>query len=302
MNSKHNYDVIVVGGSYAGLSAAMALGRSLRNVLILDSGLPCNRQTPHSHNFLTQDGITPAKIASVAKEQVLQYKTVQFKNDLALSGAKASTGFVINTEEGHSYFAKKLVFATGIKDIMAPIDGFSECWGISVIHCPYCHGYEVKDNITGILANGEFAYHYAQLVNNLTKKLTIFTNGKAEFTAEQTDKLEQHQIPVIETPVKSLRHKNGYIEQIIFRDDSTFAVNALYARPIFEQHCKIPELLGCEVNEMGLFNTNGFQKTNIEGIYVCGDNCNPMRSVANAVASGNLVGAMINRELISETF
>lgn len=302
MNTNHHFDVIIVGGSYAGLSAAMALGRSLRNVLILDSGLPCNRQTPYSHNFITQDGVKPAEIASVAKAQVLKYDTVQFKNDLAISGTKTGSGFVINTEKGYSYFAEKLVFATGIKDIMLPVEGFSECWGISVIHCPYCHGYEVKDEITGILANGEFAYHYAQLVSNLTKKLAIFTNGKAEFTAEQAEKLKQHQISVIETSVKKLQHENGYIKQIIFDDDSVFPVNAVYARPAFEQHCKIPESLGCEVNEMGLFNTNGFQKTNIDGIYVCGDNCHPMRSVANAVASGNLAGAMINRELVAGSF
>src|SRR5690606_408454 len=137
-----NFDVIIIGGSYAGLSSAMTLGRALRNVLMIDSGKPCNRQTPHSHNFITQDGEEPGTIAEKAKAQVLKYDTVKFLNDLAVSGKKTENGFVIATETGKEFATKKLVFATGVKDIMPGIKGFSECWGISVIHCPYCHGYE----------------------------------------------------------------------------------------------------------------------------------------------------------------
>ncbi|MEM7297910.1 MAG: NAD(P)/FAD-dependent oxidoreductase, partial [Bacteroidota bacterium] len=134
MNNKQDFDVIIIGGSYAGLSAAMALGRSLRNVLIIDSGLPCNRQTPHSHNFITQDGKTPSEIATAAKSQVLEYDTVQFLEDLASSGKRIAHGFEVLTASGKKVTAKKLVFATGIKDIMPEIKGFADCWGISVVH------------------------------------------------------------------------------------------------------------------------------------------------------------------------
>src|SRR5690606_5743737 len=188
MTDNKDFDVIIIGGSYAGLSAAMALGRSLRNVLIIDSGMPCNRQTPHSHNFITQEGENPSVIAEKAKTQVLKYDTVKFESDLAIRGKKTKNGFTISTQTGKEFIAKKLIFATGVKDIMTDIEGFAECWGISVIHCPYCHGYEVKNEKTGILANGNFAYHYAQLVRNLTKNLTVFTNGKADFTREQKEK------------------------------------------------------------------------------------------------------------------
>ena len=166
MTNNNHFDVIIIGGSYSGLSAAMALGRSLRNVLIIDSGLPCNRQTPHSHNFITQDGKQPAVIAGKARTQVLQYNTVRFLNGRAISGKKTENGFTISTQKEEVFTAKKLVFATGVKDIMPDIDGFSACWGISVIHCPYCHGYEVSNEKTGILANGDIAFHYAQLIRN----------------------------------------------------------------------------------------------------------------------------------------
>ena len=302
MTDHKKFDVIIIGGSYAGLSSAMALGRALRNVLIIDSGLPCNRQTPHSHNFITQDGEKPGIIAEKAKAQVLKYDTVKFLNDHAINGKKTENGFEITTKSGEIFETKKLVFATGVKDIMPDIKGFSECWGISVIHCPYCHGYEVKNEKTGILANGNVAYHYAQLIRNLTKDLTIFTNGKAEFTQEQQNKLTRHNIPIIEKEIACIKHENGNIRKIVFRDDSTFELKAIYSRPDFEQHCKIPETLGCELTEQGLLKVDMFQKTTVKDIFACGDSASPMRSVAYAVATGNIAGSMLNNGMTEEEF
>ena len=302
MSDSLKYEVIIIGGSYAGLSAAMALGRALRNVLIIDSGLPCNRQTPYSHNFITQDGEKPNIIAEKAKAQVLKYNTIKFLNDFVVSGKKNENGFVITTKTGEDYVSKKLIFATGIKDIMPDIKGFAECWGTSVIHCPYCHGYEVKREKTGILANGQFAYHYAQLIRNWTEDLTIFTNGLSMLTDEQLDKIGKHNIPVIEKEIDFLEHGNGKVEQVVFKDQSIVDIKAIYSRPEFEQHCKIPESLGCELTELGLLKVDMFQKTTVEDVYACGDNTSPMRSVANAVAAGNLVGAVLNNEMTLEGF
>lgn len=302
MADNKNFDIIIIGGSYAGLSAAMALGRALRNVLIIDSGLPCNRQTPHSHNFITQDGIKPSEIAEKAKAQTLKYDTVKFHNDLAVSGKKTENGFTITTKTGEEFTTKKLVFATGVKDIMPDIKGFSECWGITVIHCPYCHGYEVRSEKTGILANGNFAFHYAQLIRNWTKELTIFTNGKSTLTQEQTDKITKHNIPIIEKEIAYLQHENGNVRQIVFKDNSTFDLKAIYSRSAFEQHCKIPETLGCELNEQGLLKVDMFQRTTVESVFACGDNASPMRSVANAVATGNVAGAVVNNTMTEEEF
>lgn len=302
MTDNKNFDVIIIGGSYAGLSSAMALGRALRNVLIIDSGLPCNRQTPHSHNFITQDGIKPSEIAQKAKEQVLNYNTVKFHNDFAVRGKKTENGFEITTKTGEMFSSKKLIFATGIKDIMPDIKGFSECWGISVIHCPYCHGYEFRNQKTGIFANGERAFHVTSLVNNLTDDITILTSGKAEFTTEQSAKLNKHNIQIVEREITEIEHENGNIKNVIFKDGSKMNFNAVYASVPFKQHSDIPVDLGCELTEQGYIKVDNFQKTTIKGIFACGDNSTMMRSVAYAVATGNITGSMVNKELTDELF
>jgi len=302
MSDSNQYEVIVVGGSYAGLSAAMALGRSLRDVLVIDSGLPCNRQTPHSHNFLTQDGEKPHVIAEKAKAQVLHYDTVGFHSDLAVSGIKTENGFTITTRTGGEFRARKLIFATGIKDTMPAIKGFSACWGISVIHCPYCHGYEFRNQKTAILANGDRAFHLASLVKNLTADLTVLTSGEAAFSEEQLSRLKKNNIAIRETTVSEIEHRNGYVKNLVFTDGSQQGFGAVYAALPFVQHSDIPVSLGCELTEAGHLKVDNFQKTTVAGIFACGDNSNAMRSVANAVYSGNLAGAMINSELTGEKF
>jgi thioredoxin reductase len=300
-NNKH-YDVIIIGGSYSGLAAAMTLGRALRKVLVIDSGKPCNRQTPHSHNFLTQDGKTPKEIATLARQEVEKYETITFLNALATSGAKIENGFSISTDSGNSFTAAKLIFATGVRDIMPDIKGVAECWGISVIHCPYCHGYEVRHERTGILGNGEYGFEFSQLISNWTNDLTLFTNGKSTLTDEQTAKIKKHNISIVEKEVSHLEHDNGELREIVFKDGSVTALKALYTRPPFEQHCSIPHSLGCELTEDGYIKIDAMQKTTVNGVFACGDNVIRMRTVANAVAMGTTAGAMLNRELVAERF
>jgi thioredoxin reductase len=302
MTDTKSFEVIIIGGSYAGLSAAMALGRSLRSVLIIDGGLPCNRQTPRSHNFITHDGEKPGEIAEKAKADVLKYDTVSFLNDSAITGEKVEDHFIITTQLGNKFYAKKLIFATGIKDLMPEIKGFAECWGISVIHCPYCHGYEFRGKNTGILANGARAFHLASIIDNLTDKLTIFTNGKADFTEEQTINIKQHNIAIIEATITEVEHTNGLIKNIFLSDGTSMPFDALYAALPFTQHSDIPASLSCELTEHGHIKVTSFQETNINGVFACGDNSNMMRSVALAVSSGNVTGAVVNGKLIEEQF
>ncbi|MBO9582887.1 MAG: NAD(P)/FAD-dependent oxidoreductase [Flavobacterium sp.] len=297
-----NFEVIIVGGSYSGLSAAMSLGRSLRQVLVIDSGLPCNRQTPHSHNFITQDGEKPAVISAKAKLQVDIYKTVQFYNGLAVKALKSENGFEITTESGEIFTARKVLFATGVRDLLPEIEGFAACWGISVLHCPYCHGYEVKNEKTAIIANGEMGYEYAKLISNWTKDLRLCTNGKSELTLEQTQTLKNHGVLILEEEIDSLAHSEGYVSDIIFKNGEKVHIKAIYTKPPFEQHCNLPQEIGCEINEQGYLKVDFMQKTTIPGIFGSGDATTQMRSVALAVSSGSFAGAVINKELIDENF
>ena len=302
MTNNNTYDAIIIGGCYAGLATVMALRRAIKKVLIIDDGKPCNRQTPHSHNFLTNDGKTPAEIAALANLQVRRYETVKFFYGLATDAFKTVNGFELKVSTGEIFLAKKLIFATGIKDMLPAIDGLAECWGISVIHCPYCHGYEVRNEKTGILANGDIAFDFTRLISNWTKDLRLFTNGKSTLTTQQIEKLQKHQIKVVEEEFEKLEHKNGHLQNIIFKNGSKLSVNALYAPAPFEQHCKIPELLGCELTEEGYIKTDSSYETTIKGIFAIGDNASKMRTVANAVAMGTSAGIKISKEMILKEF
>jgi len=302
MKDRRDFDVIIIGGSYSGLSAGMALGRALRHVLIIDSGKPCNIQTPHSHNFITNDGKTPKEIAALAKAQVEKYDTVSFFSGLANGGARTENGFEIQTSSGEIFRAKKLIFASGIKDIMADIEGYAECWGISVLHCPYCHGYEVRNLRTGILGNGDYAFEFSNFISNWTKDLTLFTNGKSTLSSSQREKIEKHDIKIVEKEIEKLEHTDGFILNIIFKDGTKSPLKALYARAPFKQHCSIPESLGCEMTDLGYIKTDSFQKTTVHGVYACGDNSSRLRTVSYAVSTGTIAGMMVNKEIIEEEF
>ncbi len=302
MKQEKPYDAIIVGGSYAGLAAGMALGRALRKVLIIDSGDPCNKQTPHSHNFLTNDGKTPKEIAGIARQQVQQYDSIEFLDAFVTAGSRTETGFEISTASRETFSTKKLVFATGIKDIKPELPGFAACWGITVLHCPYCHGYEVRQQKTGILANADDAFELASLISNWTSDLTLYTNGKLNLTGQQMQKLQQHKITIIEKELDRLDHKNGYVERIIFKDGTNTALKAMYARLPFVQHSDVPQSLGCEITNEGYIKTDMAQRTTVPGIFACGDNTTRMRTVANAVAMGTTTGMMLNKELIEQTF
>lgn len=298
MKEVNSLEVVIIGGSYAGLSAAMTLGRALRQVLVIDDGKPCNAQTPHSHNFLTQDGESPAAIAKKAKEQVMAYPSVSFLDDRATGLRKDGNLFELSTASGKLFSAKKILFATGIRDLMPAITGFAACWGISVLHCPYCHGYEVKGEKTALLANGEIAVHMTAMLSNWTKDLTLFSNGSNKLNEEQLKQVKQRGIEVIETPVAEVIHNNGQLESIILQDGTRHLFKVMYAKLPFEQQTGLLEELGCQFNEQGYVVVDEMKKTSIEGVYAAGDNITMARSVAAAVAAGTFSGAAINHALI----
>jgi thioredoxin reductase len=296
------FDVIIVGGSYSGLAAAMALGRALKTALVMDSGLSCNRQTPYSHNFLAQDGSAPGKIAATAKRQVLQYDTITFLDDTVIKSNKTVNGFELLTASGKTFFGVKLIFATGIRDILPDIEGLSACWGISALHCPFCHGYEVRNERTGIIANGDQGFELAKLISNWTENMTLFTNGISTLTSEQELQLQHRHIRIVKKEIGYLDHSDGLVQNIVFKDRSKEPVKAIYLRPSFEQHWKVPEMMGCELTEDGYLKTDAFQETTIPGIYAVGDNASRMRTIANAVSMGTAAGIAISRKMIFEQF
>ena len=302
MRNSIHYEVIIIGGSYAGLAAGMALGRALRKVLIIDSGEPCNRQTPYSHNFLTQDGQPPARIAGLARDQVLAYNTVTLLNGMAVAVRPAAAGFEVDVQGAETFTGRKLLFATGIRDQLPDIPGIHACWGISVLHCPYCHGYEVRGRVTGILANGDNAFELAMLIAHWTSSLTVYTQGGSSLTASQMRQLEKHRIPVVEKEIARLEAEKGYLQHLVFTDGSFDSLDAIYARPPFVQQSSLPEALGCALTPEGYIQLDTALRTTVPGIYAAGDNASRMRTVAHAVSMGTAAGIMINKDMLEEDF
>lgn len=299
---KEKFDVIIVGGSYAGLSAAMALGRALRQVLLIDAAKPANRFTPYSHNFITHDGKRPDEIATLARQQVEKYLSVRQIEGFVVSAEKVDHEFIIGLDTGTQFVSTKLIFATGIIDLMPNIPGFADCWGRSVLHCPYCHGYEVRNTRTGILGKGDYAFEFGSLISNWTRELIIFTNGPAALNAEQKLKLDRHHIPVIEHRIKALHHDQGYLKNISFENGHSTMLSTIYARPGFKQHTNLPVQMGCELTPEGYIKIDSSQRTTVPGVYACGDNVTRLRTVSSAVAMGTIAGMMANKDLITETF
>jgi thioredoxin reductase len=298
----NKFDVIIIGGSYAGLATGMGLGRALRSVLIIDSGMPANRYTPHSHNFLTHDGQAPGEIAAIAKEQVKAYDTVIMIDGQVVKAEKAGGGFFVALGDGSSYYASNLVFATGIIDVFPDIPGFAESWGKSVLHCPYCHGYEVRNVPTGILGNGDYAFEFGSLISNWTSDLTIYTNSPSSLSGDQSAKLLSHNIRIVEDSIARFKNIDGYIDEIVFVNGRAESVKALYARPAFKQHSHLPEALGCEMSDDGYIKVDSAQRTTVPGIYACGDNVTRIRTLANAVSMGTTTAISLNKDMILKTF
>ncbi|MGI4737640.1 MAG: NAD(P)/FAD-dependent oxidoreductase [Janthinobacterium lividum] len=264
------FDVLIIGGSYAGLSAAMALGRARRSVVVLDAHRPRNRFTPHAHNLLLHDGDAPADLAARARQQVAAYPTVQLLEAQATTAEELPDGtFAVATEAHGTFEASRLLLATGMHDELPAVPGFAECWGKSVIHCPFCHGYEVADQPTGIWNNGDEVLHHVKMLLNWSRTLTVFTNdGPATFGPDVHELLKSNAIELVETPVMELLHTSGQLTGLRLADGRTQPLPVLYARLPAHQASPLPHQLGCEMTELQLIRIDESYQTTVAG-HIC---------------------------------
>jgi thioredoxin reductase len=302
LNNKTFVDIVIIGGSFAGLSAALGLGRSLRSVLVFDESLSANRKAARAHNFITHDGEAPNHILAKAKKELANYPSVRFYEGRARRGTMNDSGFEIQSETGDSFQAKKLLFATGITDLFPPIEGIADCWGKSYLHCPYCHGYEVRKEPTGVWGNGDSGFDLARHIHHWAKDLKLFTNGPASLSLEQVRKLRDHHIDIVEEPIQAVVHTGGQMEHVVFQNGRRMVLSVLFGRAGFRQTCELLGQLGCKYNEQGYVHIDECQRTFIPGIFAAGDNVTSFRTISGAVASGTRAGAYINKDLIDDSF
>ena len=273
------FDVVIVGGSSAGLSAALVLGRSLRNVVVIDDQKPCNRFSRASHGFFTRDGIPPAELMHIAQEQLGHYPSVTRKTATVLRIEKTEAGFEITSSDDARLQARRVLLATGLHDELPQLDGIEALWGKSVFHCPYCDGYEVRGQSIAVYGTDETSLHLVMMLRNWTDRLALCAADVWQIPDELREKLTQHDIKVIEQPVAALESTNTQLQAMRFVDGTLLACDALFIRPNTRHRTTFAFDLGCKVNEHNVVQVDLRGRTSVEGVYAAGDIASPMRRV-----------------------
>ncbi|WP_103310768.1 NAD(P)/FAD-dependent oxidoreductase, partial [Pseudomonas sp. MPBD7-1] len=276
------YDVIIAGGSYAGMSAALQLARARRKVLVIDAGQRRNRFAASSHGFLGQDGRAPGDIAEDARRQLMAYPTVEWVSGTVINANKVADGFTLATSDGQCFDARRLLLATGVIDELPDVEGLAQRWGKSVFHCPYCHGYELEQGPIGVLATSEMSLHHALMLPDWGPT-TFFTRGVFEPDPEQRASLERRGVTMVPEHVERIE---GDRADVVLANGRVVSIEGLFVLPRTRVASPLAESLGCEFEDgpMGAFiQSDMTRETSVPGVFVCGDAAMPFGSVALSV-------------------
>lgn len=298
------FDAIVIGGGPAGLSAALALGRSRRRVLVAASGPTRNARAEASHNVFTRDGTPPGELLRIGREQLTPYDVV-LREEWAIRAARVRDVFTVTFAGGGRVEARALVLATGVRDILPNVPGLAERWGRGVFHCPYCHGWEVGGRPLGVYGRGldlGRTLHLCQLIRGWSDDIILFTDGPAGLPAEERARIELNGIVVREERIERVTGTGGEVEAVVLEGGEAVPRGGLLVSPEQELRSDIPSQLGCPLTAEGRVETGVGGKTAVPGVFVAGDITPGMQSVVAAMANGMLAGAMLNHHLLEEEF
>lgn len=294
-------DVIIVGGGPAGLSAALILGRACRQVVLFDHGHYRNHAARHLHGFLSRDGINPMELLDIAREQLAPYSTVRVERaEVQTAAQRADNGFRVTTADGRTFEARYLLLATGVVDNVPEIDGIAECYGRSVFHCPYCDGWEVRDQPVAIYGCEQRAFGLALELTGWTKDIVICSDGSCGIEHEGLEKLARNGIRVREEPVERLEHNNGQLQRVIFKSGEPLERCAMFFTTGQTQASVLARAMGCAFNEKGTVRTGPYEMTSVPGLFVAGDASRAVQWVVVAAAEGAEAAYAINQALIKE--
>lgn len=289
-------DVAIVGGGAAGLSAALVLGRARRRVIVIDGGAPRNAPAAHMHGFLSRDGMSPAELLAAARAEVRAYG-VEIVEDHVVD---ATAGFTLRLASGATVRARHVLLATGAVDVLPDVIGVRERWGRDFLHCPYCHGWEVRDQPLGVLATGAGSVEHAHLVRQWSDDVILFTHTHAIDGGDRAT-LQARGIGIVD----------GVVERLVLRDDRLHAVRladgrvvpraAVFVRPALAARPAGPaEALGCEPAPGGLLRIDADGRTSVPRVWAAGNAANPRAQVITAAGEGSAVAIAINTALVSE--
>ena len=313
------YDVVVIGGGAAGLSGALALGRARRTVLVLDQGDPRNAPAGHVHNYLSREGVPPSALLATGRAEVAEYgvRVVQgtataarrLEGDRTGSSDSGDGGrFRVELADGRSVEARRLLVATGLVDELPPVPGVAERWGRDVLHCPYCHGWEVRDQAIGILGTGPMAVHQAQLFRQLSDDVVLFLHEAPALSEEQAEELAARGVRVVEGQVAALEVEGDRLAGVRLRSGECVPRQAVVVAPRVVARAEVLGALGLETaeREMGgqllatFVPADATGATAAPGVWVAGNVADPFAQVIAAAADGLKAGAAINADLVAE--
>lgn len=298
------WDAAVIGGSAAGLSAALMLGRARRKVLVIDEGLPRNRFASHMHGVLGNEGVDPAAFVARGRSEAATYgvafveASVQRVDDL-------EGGIALTLRDGRVLSARAAIVATGLTDRLPDIPGLAKRWGVSVLHCPYCHGWEVRDQRLGVLTTSPLGMHQAQLVRQWSDDLVVFAAGLGEIDAGTERRLRSRGVELVSSPVVEVVGQGTAIDAVRTADGQLIAVDALFTASALEPNDGFLSHLGLDRadNPTGSFlAVDPTGKTSHDRIWAIGNVSNPAATVPMAVGAGAMAGGMVNMALVTEEF
>ncbi|MFQ1700675.1 NAD(P)/FAD-dependent oxidoreductase [Loktanella agnita] len=290
------HDVIVIGGSYAGMAAALQLLRAHRKVMIIDKGQRRNRFASQAHGFLGFGGIAPGEIFTTAKSQLENYPTLVWETGLATQVVGANDDFTVTLQTGEVHKGRRIVFATGVSDALPAIDGLAERWGQHVFHCPYCHGYELGKGDIGVIATGPMSIHQAKLLPDWGK-VTFFVNGAVSIDSDTRAILVNRGVIIEETPIDRL---DGGAD-VVLADGRALPFAGIFTASINAPATPIAQEMGCRIVETALgtmIETDESKKTNIPGVFACGDAARVPHAISLAVGDGAWAGAQVHASLV----
>lgn len=298
------WDVIVAGGGPAGLSAALMLGRARRRVLVIDAGSPRNRFAAHMHGVLGQEGVPPGELLERGRAEATGYG-VEFTAESVTQVEHTQGGLLITTSDGTTRFARALIAATGLRDELPDIPGLAERWGVTVLHCPYCHGWEVRNQHLGVLTTSPMGLHQAELVRQWSDRVTVFTAGLGDLAPETAQRLRSRSIQLEPAPVAEIRGDGTTIAAVRLEDGREVSVDAIFTvgtprphedflAPLNLDRTETPFGSFLAVDQMG--------RTSDERIWAVGNIANPAANVPLSVGVGSFTGAGVNAALVTWDF
>jgi thioredoxin reductase len=297
--SETPYDVIVVGGGPAGLSAALVLGRCCRRVLVVDAGNPRNVRSQGVHGFITREGCRPTELLAMAREQIAPYG-VEFREGTVMSIERSGQGFRVTMLDESVATCRKTLFATGVVDQLPKLEGIDELYGISVHHCPYCDGWEHKDGRIAVYGSGKNGAGLSLLMKTWSRDVMLCTDGPSRLSGNEREKLLRNGIDVVEKKVRRLEGTLGKLERVVFEDGSTVERTSLFFSTRNVQRSNLPASVGCTLTSKGAVRAGRDQRSSCPGIYVAGDASEDTQYVIVSAAEGAKAAMHINAQLSEE--